>query len=128
VKRKYQVSLCLGLLLARTTAAFAADNVPVSQNEQGIISQRVLAVYETVLDALGDIELAVSDETFMIAQRLAEALQQRQPGLFVNLRTVSLTLSEQWWRTAPTSNMALFFMPMSRQEKVHLCRRTDIAR
>ena len=116
MKMIFQVSLCLGLLLACTVVTVHANNVPVSQKEHSVNEQGVLALYETVPDALGDIELVVSDETLIIAERLAAALQQRQPGLIVNLRTFSQTVSEQWWRIAPASKMALFFMPMPRQE------------
>ncbi len=115
-KNPRQVCLGLGLLLACSYSAFAAENMPGSQIQQGTVGQQVLAPYEPVPDALGDIELAVTDASFLIAERLARSLQKHQPGLIINLRTASLTVSEQWWRKDSAPHAALLFMPMSKQE------------
>lgn len=111
-----QVCLGLGLLLASSYSAFAAENMPESQIQQGTVGQQVLAPYEPVPDALGDIELAVSDASFVIAERFTKSLQKHQPGLIINLRSASLTVSEPWWRKEPVSHAALLFTPMSKQE------------
>lgn len=103
--------MCSGLLLV---AVFPAQ---VSAADEGVVTQQQRPPYEPVTDAIGDIELAVTDATLVLAERMTDALQRHQPGLRVNLRTLSLTVSESWWRTTPASEAALFFTPMSELEK-----------
>lgn len=110
--------LGLGLFFAFSHSTFAAENTPEYQIQQDIVGQQVLAPYESLPDALGDIELAVSDASFLIAERFAKSLQKHQPGLIINLRSASVTVSEQWWRKESVAHAALLFTPMSTQETI----------
>jgi phosphate transport system substrate-binding protein len=116
-KKLAQVCLGLGLLLAYSYQAFATKNMLEPQIYQGT-RQKVLAPYESLPDAFGNIELAVTDTSFPIAERFAKSLQKYQPGLNINLRSAPLTVLEHLWRKEPVSHAALLFTPMSKQETI----------
>lgn len=104
-------SLCI--VIALILAACAEDDgAPVSKTENA----QQLPSYEKESIVLSNIELAVTDETLLVGERLKNELHQ-QAGISIRLHSIDVTATEPWWLQEPTVNAAFLLQPMTRTER-----------
>jgi phosphate transport system substrate-binding protein len=93
--------LCAAQDAAQETAAAAAE----------------FPAYAPARELAGDLELTVSGVTQPVAERLTEALRERQPDLNVELHVNARTGMESWWQQNVAPRAALLTQPMTNLDR-----------